>query len=173
MTLQAIPTLQTDRLILRAPQPEDHAVFAAFLASDATEHIGGTQTQAESWRYLCQVIGHWTMRGFGRWMVTLKDDDTAIGLVGLHQPFDWPEREIGWYIWSGTGQGYAREAGIAARDHAYNTLGWPTAMSMINPGNDASVRVAEAMGATRAPDYDHPRFGPLMIYRHPDPGGVI
>lgn len=167
-----IPTLETERLTLRAPRADDHEVFASFLASDATEHIGGPQTEAESWRNLCQVIGHWTMRGFGRWMVTNKGSDTAIGLVGLHQPIDWPDREIGWYIWSGNGQGFAREAGVAARQYAYNTLGWPAAMSMINPGNDASVRVAEAMGAVRAPDYNHPRFGPLMVYRHPNPEDV-
>ncbi len=164
-----IPTLETKRLILRAPGPQDHEVFAAFLASDATAHIGGKRDEPESWRYLCQVIGHWQMRGCGRWMVTLKGSDTAIGLVGLHQPLDWPEREVGWYVWSGTGKGYAREAGRAALHYAYDTLGWPTAVSMIDPGNDASVRVAEAMGAVREPDYEMPRHGPVMVYRHPAP----
>lgn len=167
MTLTTIPTLQTERLILRAPGPQDHAPFAAFLASDATKHIGGKRTEAESWRYLCEVIGHWSMRGFGRWMVTLKGSNDAIGLVGLHQPLDWPEREVGWYIWSGTGKGFAREAGRAALDYAYDKLGWTTAVSMIDNGNDASVRVAEAMGAKREPDYVHPKHGPLIVYRHP------
>jgi len=169
ITATTIPTLETERLILRAPGPQDHAPFASFLASDATRYIGGKQTEAEAWRYLCQVIGHWSMRGFGRWMVTLKGNDTAIGLVGLHQPLDWPEKEIGWYVWSGTGKGYAQEAGRAALVHAYEALGWTTAMSMINPGNDASVRVAKSMGAVREPDYKHPRHGSLMVYRHPGP----
>jgi RimJ/RimL family protein N-acetyltransferase len=163
--------LETDRLILRAPGPQDHEVFAAFLGSDATQYIGGKRTEEQSWRYLCEVIGHWTMRGFGRWMVTLKDDDTAIGLVGLHEPQGWPGQEVGWYIWSGTGKGkgYAREAGRAALDYAYDTLGWPTAISMIDMGNDASVRVAEAMGAVREADYDFPGHGPVMVYRHAAP----
>lgn len=163
------PTLTTDRLILRAPGPQDIGPFAAFYASEASHFVGGPLSEAEAWRSLCGVIGHWTMRGFGRWMVTRKGEDNAIGLVGLHYPWDWPEREIGWYIWDGNGQGYATEAGRAARDYAYGTLCWDTVMSMIAPGNDASVRVAQALGATRAPDYVHPRHGTLMIYRHPGP----
>ncbi|WP_299612985.1 GNAT family N-acetyltransferase [uncultured Tateyamaria sp.] len=164
-----IPTLTTERLILRAPGPQDIDPFAAFYATDASKHVGGPLNEAETWRYLCQVIGHWSLRGYGRWMVTRKDDDAAIGLVGLHNPYDWPEPEVGWYIWSGLGQGFASEAGRAARDYAYGTLGWTTVMSMIAPGNDASVRVAEAMGAVREQDHDHPRHGRLMIYRHPGP----
>ena len=167
--LTAIPTLETERLTLRAPAPQDHAAFAAFFASDATKHIGGKRTEAQTWRYLCEVIGHWQMRGFGRWMVTEKGSDEAIGLVGLHQPLDWPEAEVGWYIWSGTGKGYAREAGRAALRYAYDTLGWPTAVSIIDPGNDASVRVAEAMGAVREADHEHEGYGTVMMYRHPGP----
>ena len=102
-------------------------------------------------------------------MVTLKGSDEAIGLVGLHQPLDWPDREVGWYIWSGTGKGYAREAGRAALDYAYETLAWPTAISMIEPGNEASARGALAMGATREDDYDFPGHGPVWVYRHPRP----
>ena len=164
-----IPTLETARLTLRAPAQRDHDALAAFFASDATQYVGGKKTESQSWRYLCEIIGHWSMRGFGRWMVTQKGDDTAIGLVGLHYPHGWPDQEVGWYIWSGNGKGYASEAGRAARRYAYDTLGWTTAISMIDMGNDASVRVAEAMGATRATDFDYPGHGPVMIYRHPGP----
>ncbi len=169
MTVPAIPTLETERLILRAPGPQDIGPFADFYATEESAFVGGPMGKPEAWRYLCQVIGHWTMRGYGRWMVTRKGDDTAIGCVGLHNPLNWPEPEVGWYVWSGNGQGYASEAGRAARDYAYKTLGWTTLMSMIVPGNDASVRVATAMGAVRDPDWDHPDHGPLMIYRHPGP----
>ncbi|MEM7632575.1 MAG: GNAT family N-acetyltransferase [Pseudomonadota bacterium] len=169
MTAMVIPTLTTKRLVLRAPAPRDFDVFAAFYASDASKFVGGPMNEEDSWRYLAQVIGHWTMRGYGRWMVTQKGDDTAIGIVGLHNPHGWPEPEVGWYIWDGNGKGYASEAGRAARDYAYDTLGWTTVMSMIKPGNDASVRVATAMGAMRDADWTHPNAGPLMVYRHPGP----
>ena len=164
-----IPTLTTRRLVLRAPEARDHPPLAAFYQSEASRYVGGPMAPALSWRYLAEVIGHWTMRGFGRWIVERRDSPGAIGLVGLHHPLDWPEPEVGWSVWSGTGRGYASEAGRAARAHAYGTLGWRTLISLISPGNDASVRVAEAMGAARGDDYDHPRFGPLMTYRHPAP----
>ena len=167
-----IPTLTTDHLTLRAPAPRDVPAFAAFYASDAARYVGGPMNEAETWRYLCQVIGHWAMRGYGRWIVTLKDDDAAIGLVGLHNPLDWPEPEVGWYIWSGTGKGYATEAGHAARNYAYDTLGWTTAVSMIATGNDASVRVATQMGAAREDDFQHPVYGAMAVYRHPAPKGA-
>ena len=171
--LVAPPTLETERLILRAPAPQDLPAFAGFFATGPTQYVGGARTKAETWRYLCEVIGHWAMRGYGRWAVTTKDDDTAVGLVGLHNPLDWPEPEVGWYIWSGNGKGYASEAGRAARAYAYNTLGWRTIISIIAPGNDASVRVAERMGAQRDDDLDHPRFGPLMVYRHPGKDAIV
>ena len=141
--------METERLVLRAPGPQDLNAFAAFYASEDAQFVGGPMTKPETWRYLCQVIGHWTMRGYGRWMVTLQSDDTAIGLIGLHNPLDWPEPELGWYLWSGNGQGYATEAAIAARDYAYDTLGWSTVVSIIDQGNDASVNIAERMGAVR------------------------
>ena len=164
-----IPTLTTERLVLRAPRPDDLPAFAAFYASDAARFVGGPMEEWEAWRYLCQVIGHWAMRGFGRWMV--EAGGRPVGLVGLHEPLDWPETEVGWYAWE-TGKGYATEAGIAARDWAYRELGRTTLVSMIAPGNDASIRVAERMGAVRGPDYEHPRFGPLVFYRHPGPDAL-
>ena len=170
--LSAIPTLTTERLVLRAPRPEDVAPFARFYASDAARFVGGPKDEAMTWRYLAEVIGHWALRGFGRWSVERKDRPGAIGLVGLHEPLDWPEMEVGWYVWDGVGQGYASEAGRAARGHAYGKLGRTTLVSMIAPGNDASVRVAEAMGAQRGEDYRHPRFGTLMLYRHPGPDAL-
>ncbi len=164
-----LPTLTTDRLVLRAPAPRDLNAFAAFYASDAARFVGGPMTAAETWRYLCQVIGHWSMRGHGRWMVTTKDSDTAIGLIGLHHPLDWPEPEIGWYLWSGNGRGYATEAAFAARDYAYQTLAWTTLVSMIAPANNSSVKVATRMGATRDADHTFENGTTAMVYRHPGP----
>ncbi len=166
----AIPTLRTERLVLRAPTAADHPALAAFYETPASRFVGGPLAPPLSWRYLAEVIGHWHLRGFGRWIVERTDaPGRPVGLVGLHFPLDWPEPEVGWYVWDGTGRGYASEAGRAARAHAYGALGWSTLISMISPGNDASIRVAEAMGAAREDDFEHPRFGPLLVWRHPGP----
>ena len=165
-----IPTISTDRLVLRAPHVDDVPACAAFYASDAAEHVGGPLPAFEVWRYVAQVIGHWQMCGFGRWMVEEKGTPGAIGLVGLHNPLDWPEPEVGWMLWDGNGKGYATEAGLAVRTYAYQTLGLRTLISSISPGNTASIKVAERMGAHReAEDFEHPTFGSMAIYRHLPP----
>ncbi|SDZ43900.1 Protein N-acetyltransferase, RimJ/RimL family [Jannaschia faecimaris] len=163
-----IPTLATERLTLRAPRAEDVTPFAEFYASDAARYVGGPQAGWEAWRYLAGVVGHWAFRGFGRWIVTRKGDDAAIGLIGLHHPLDWPEPEIGWMLWA-NGQGYGIEAARAARDWAYGPGGMTTLISSIDGENKASIALAERMGARRDGAFQHPKFGELKIWRHPAP----
>ncbi|MEM9796780.1 MAG: GNAT family N-acetyltransferase [Pseudomonadota bacterium] len=163
-----IPTLTTERLTLRAPRAEDVGPFAAFYGSDAARFVGGPLAEWEVWRYLAEVVGHWAFRGFGRWIVTRAGDDTAIGLIGLHHPLDWPEPEIGWMLWA-TGQGYGTEAALAARDWAYGPGGMTTLISSIDPGNAASISLAERMGAKPDGAFTHPKYGELGLWRHPGP----
>lgn len=168
--LTAIPTLETDRLILRAPKAADVSPMAAFYKSEASVYVGGPQPEYETWRYLAQVIGHWQLKAFGRWIVTTHDDDRAIGLVGLHEPLDWPEPEVAWILWDGNGQGYATEAAKAARAYAYETLGLTTLVSCIDADNPASRAVALRLSAQRDPDdYVHPKYGSMQVWRHPSP----
>ncbi|MEM7490572.1 MAG: GNAT family N-acetyltransferase [Pseudomonadota bacterium] len=166
-----IPTLTTDRLILRAPRAEDVPPFAAFYASDAARFVGGPMPDWKVWRYLAEVVGHWTFRGFGRWIVTRRDDDVAIGLVGLHHPPDWPEPEIGWMLWE-TGQGLGTEAAYAARRWGYGPGGLPTLISSIDAGNARFIALAERMGARPDGSFAHPQYGSLDIWRHPAPSEV-
>ncbi|MEM6889566.1 MAG: GNAT family N-acetyltransferase [Pseudomonadota bacterium] len=165
-----IPTIETERLILRAPVEADVAPFAAFYASDASAFVGGPLPDYEVWRYVAQVLGHWALKGFGRWMVEEKATTGAIGLIGLHAPLDWPEPEVGWMLWSGNGKGYATEAAFAARAYAYEMVGLTTLISSISDGNENSMRVARRMGAVKEPeDYIHPKYGAMQIWRHPSP----
>lgn len=162
-----IPTLETERLTLRAPGPQDVEPFAAFFAQDASKPIGGPLDLPATWRMLAGIAGHWMLRGFGRWIVTWKGQDTAIGLVGLHHPADWPEPEIGWTVWGdGLGKGVAQEAAIASRTFGFNTLRLPTLISSCAPDNPRSALVAERIGATRDGSWTHPEFGSFDIWRH-------
>ena len=167
-----IPQLETKRLILRAPGPQDFGPFAEFYASPRANFVGGPLTAEAAWRMLAMEIGHWTLKGFGRWTVTLKGDeeDTAIGMVGLFEPEGWPEPEIGWDLFKGQeGKGYATEAGRAARSYAYDVLGWETAISLVKPTNTASARVAKRLGARMNGAFTHERHGTMQIWRHPGP----
>jgi len=46
-------------------------------------------------------------------------------------------------------RGYATEAARAVRDFAFGTLGLPRLVSLIQPGNRASERVAQKTGLTK------------------------
>jgi RimJ/RimL family protein N-acetyltransferase len=163
-----IPILETERLILRGPQESDFELLAAFYASPRSVTVGGPLTRELAWRALAQEAGHWTLRGFGRWTVTERTTGAAVGIVGLWHPEGFPERELGWDLFDGAqGKGYATEAGQAARDHAFETLGWDTLISLVKIGNDASAAVAQRLGAAPDGSFTHARFGTMTIYRHP------
>ncbi len=170
------PTVETQRLILRGPRMGDMPFWRAFLASDRAKFVGGTGTDdlAKSWRSFGHVAGMWALRGYGSFIITRKDDvETPLGMTGPWHPMEWPEPELGWTIWSpdAEGTGIAFEAATAARDFAFNTLGWKTAVSYIARDNHRSAALAERMGAVIDPNATQPDFddGPVHIYRHPAP----
>ncbi len=165
-----IPVLTTQRLTMRGPDARDIAPLKAFYASDRSKFVGGPMTGEQAWRQLGTEIGHWTLCGYGRWMVDVTATGQTVGMVGLWNPEGWPEPEIGWDLFDGAeGHGYATEAARAARAHAYDVLNWPTAISLVKPANTASAAVAARLGATPDGEIDHPRLGHLHIWRHPAP----
>jgi ribosomal-protein-alanine N-acetyltransferase len=165
-----IPTLTTERLTLRAPRLSDFEAHVAFKTSDRAAFVGGKTTAAEAWHHLCALIGQWQLRGYGRWMVTETATDRPMGVVGIHHPLDWPEAEIGWTVYAeGEGKGYACEAAKAARSYAYDTLGWSTIASFVNPDNARSVALAKRLGCRPDGIHQHELYGPLHIWRHPSP----
>jgi len=170
VALTGVPVLETARLILRAPQTADFEVFASYIASDRSRFTGGPITRELAWRAFCHITGHWVHRGYGPFVVAGADGQ-ALGTVGPFFPEGWPEPEIAWTIWTPTaeGKGYAHEAATAARRFAYQVLGWPTAISMIDPANDRSVTLARRMGCRPDGTFNHERFGLCHIWRHPDP----
>ncbi|WP_164860724.1 GNAT family N-acetyltransferase [Parasedimentitalea marina] len=165
-----IPTLSTPRLTLRAPEAGDFPDFAAFFASERSKFVGGPATEEQSWRMLATELGHWPLRGYGRWAVEETETGKLAGIIGLWFPKGWPEPELGWDLMNGfEGKGYATEAALAAREYAYETLGWTTTISLVAPANDGSRGVAKRMGATFDGMFDHERHGTLEIWRHPSP----
>jgi len=165
-----IPTLETERLILRGPAKQDADAYLKFFTSKRSVHVGGPLTQRLAWRMFAAEIGHWHIMGCGMWTVTAKGDDTALGLVGCWHPADWPEREIGWLLWqSAEGKGYAYEAACAARDFAFGALGWDTAVSYIESDNQRSIKLAERLGAKLDKTATYPDDKPGLVYRHPLP----
>ncbi|MGH1354680.1 MAG: GNAT family N-acetyltransferase [Thalassovita sp.] len=174
MSALNIPTLETDRLILRAPREEDVRAELDFYASDASRFVGGPMRPDQVWRQQATIMGHWLFRGYGYWAAVAKDTGAYLGRIGLWFPEGWPEREIGWTLLpAAQGNGYATEGGAALRQYAYETLGWDTAISLIAPENAASQAVARRLGARFETHLDHPRFGTVEIWRHIAPDAQL
>ncbi len=167
-----IPTIETRRLILRGPEPEDYPDFKATFSSYRARFMGGPLNEYEAWMLYAAEIGHWHIRGYGMWVIHDRQTEATYGMAGGWKPAKWPEAEIAWVIWPGAaGRGIALEATHAARCHFYKELGWPGAVSYIDPKNLDSIRLAERLGATRdktAPSVD----GNDVVYRHPSPAAL-
>lgn len=163
--------LTTERLTLRAPGPQDAEAIMAFYRSPRAAMAGGHVGARDALKLYMAVLGHWVHAGYGLWAVTLRGDDTILGLVGPYFPPGRPETEIGWLIFDGhEGKGYAHEAARAALDHARSTLGWTEIVHYIHPDNARSITLAERLGARLDPDAEPVRPGvPCAVYRQPRP----
>ncbi len=172
IALTGTPVLHTERLTLRAPCPADWPQWLAYFATERSQLSGGPLADDRAWRAFCHHIGHWVMRGYGSFIVTRKGSDTAIGLIGPYHPIDWPEAELGWALWNvaDEGKGLAYEAAAAARDHVFRDLGWPTAVSYIDPTNARSAALAKRLGAVLDPAARGPHPDDF-VFRHPAPVG--
>jgi len=171
--MTAIPTLETERLILRPNRAGDFEAYAAFYETERSRLRGGPKGRYEAWVQFAAEVGHWQLRGYGFWAVEDKATGAYCGQVGLWNPEGWPAPEVGWLVFAEhEGKGIAYEAACRARDHAYRTLGWPEVASCISDGNARSVALAERMGCRL--DRRHPRPGKpdALVYIHPKPKGA-
>ena len=154
--------IETERLLLRAWQLSDEAPFAALNADpEVTRYLRGPMRRDESDELLARIRGHWQEHGFGLYAVEVKDGGVFAGFVGLAVPSFLPDVlpavEVGWRLarehW---GKGYATEGARASLVHGFGPLGLRQIISIIDPRNTASVRVAERLEMTRGRDRIHP-----------------
>jgi RimJ/RimL family protein N-acetyltransferase len=157
------PTLETERLVLRAPVPEDAEALAPMYADpEVMRYVGDgrTLTRAETELSVKRMMERWDADGFGLFTTVCKNDDAVIGRVGLlvWNTATWQpttraaaagptEVEVGYTLgrdfW---GKGYATEAAGATRDYALEQLGADRLIALIIHGNTASENVARKLG---------------------------
>jgi RimJ/RimL family protein N-acetyltransferase len=156
--------LETDRLLLRAPVPEDADALAPMYADpEVMRYVGDgrTLTRGETERSVRRMIERWEADGFGLFTTVRKKDEVVIGRVGLlvwntetwkpttraAAPNGPTEVEVGYTLgrayW---GQGFATEAAGAVRDFALDELGADRLIALIIQGNMASENVARKLG---------------------------
>ena len=137
----ALAALNADPEVTRFLKPLDHA---------------GSLAQA------ARFAAHWDEHGFGLWAVVPREEGApCIGFAGLaiasFLPVILPAVEVGWRLapawW---GRGLATEAARASIAFGFERLGLRSIVSVIDPRNERSLRVAEKLGMRAAPDRVHP-----------------
>jgi RimJ/RimL family protein N-acetyltransferase len=147
---RSAPVLVTERLTLRMPRYEDFAHRLAFYASERAVWEGGPFTRAEAWRLFASEVGHWPLMGFGPFSIDLTATGAYLGEVGIYQPPNFPEPELGWFLVDGAeGKGIASEAARAVMVWARETFGWDHIDNYIEPGNARSIALGLRLGGAR------------------------
>ena len=150
-----IPTLETDRLVLRAARFDDFAPFAETRANpEVVRFIGGKPlSEEESWAKFLRSIGLWQFLGYGYWTAVERSSNKPIGEVGFGDfkrdmiPSVKGEPEIGWIIDpSAQGKGYASEAALAAVAWGDRHFKGLRMSCIIDAANEPSLRVAQKCG---------------------------
>ncbi len=150
-----VPTVETDRLILRGHRLDDFAdSLALWTDPESVRFIGGKpSTQEEVWARMLRYAGHWLLLGFGYWVVTDKVTGRFVGEVGFGnfkrdiEPSLDGMPEIGWVLAGDQhGRGYATEAAQAAIAWGETHFGPVRTACIIAPENGPSIRVAEKCG---------------------------
>ena len=142
--------LETDRLRLREIGPEDLDFLAELLGDpDVMRFYPDTLDRAATGRWLKRQLDRYRRDGHGFWMVEHRETGQAVGQVGLlnqHLGSDvYPEVAYLIHV-PYQRRGFATEAALAVRDHAFDVLGKPYVVSFIRPDNVPSQKVAWKLG---------------------------
>lgn len=149
------PLLETKRLRLRAHTLADFPTYCTLWADPAVmRFIGGKpNTAEESWARLLRNAGHWSLMGFGSWLVEERATGEFVGEVGLFnyqrmiEPPLGETPEIGWILSPAKhGHGYATEAVQAIISWGQERFAASELACLIHPENAASLHVAEKCG---------------------------
>ena len=163
-----IPTIETERLILRAFREGDLEDLATMYGDEEVmRHIGDGQpgNRMDTWRSMAMFLGHWELRGYGIWAAEERGSGRLLGRIGLFNPEGWLGLEVGWLLARDTwGKGFATEGGRAALRWAFETLDTDHVISIIRPDNVASRRVAEKLGGVVEREMDDLRGLPIVVY---------
>ena len=164
-----IPSIETERLILRPLALGDFDALAAFYASDRARFIGGPATRQQAWGKFLSFLGTWALRGYGMFAIEEKGSRAFVGRIGHQWHQAVPEVEMAWSLIDGfEGRGYATEAGRAARDWAFRTHGIDASISLIAAENAPSLALARRLGCVReAQDFTYPDGHVVQVWRHP------
>ncbi|MGF1480775.1 MAG: GNAT family N-acetyltransferase [Cyanophyceae cyanobacterium] len=142
--------METLRLALRYFEEQDLDSLSAILADPEVMQFSavGPMARAQTQEFLREILASYQQQGYGLYAATHQEQQ-LIGYCGLiRQVVDGnQEIEVGYrlarFYW---GKGLATEAATAVRDYGLHQRGFKRLISMIDPNNYRSIRVAEKIG---------------------------
>lgn len=160
-------TLQTDRLLLRAVQPGDAALYTLFADSKVMRFWlkGRTLSAPEVGDFLAGKSSE--KDEYGASTVVEKSSQDVIGLTGIVPCYylDTDDFEFGWgLVPRAWGKGYATEMSRAQLAHCFTALKLPRLLTLAHPDNTASWRVLEKLGMTLIDNVSTKDRGPRRVY---------
>lgn len=142
--------LETPRLLLRNTQTGDiPALVKMWTDPDVTRFMGGPRNADWLAQNFAEDADNPDPLQYDQWPVIEKVSGEVIGYCGLLDKEVEGRAEIELvyaFMPSAWGKGYAVEIAQSLRDHATRHLGLRRLIALIEPGNAASVRVAERAG---------------------------
>lgn len=159
--------LVTTRLRLREYTERDLDELTTMFGDEETMRFyPRPKTRGEAHDWIEWNLRLYTERGFGLWVMEAIASSEFVGDCGLTpQTVEGvADIEVGWHtkraFWS---QGFATEAALACRDLAFAQFGLNRLISIIDPENLASRRVAEKIGMRQEKIALHEDY-PCVIY---------
>jgi ribosomal-protein-alanine N-acetyltransferase len=141
---------RTDRLFLREFTRDDLEPLTAMHLDPEVCRFIGLRTPEQTRDELMKWIAAYSSLGFSKWAVVLRETGELIGRCGMTpEEYDGgiSEPELGWtFARAHWGNGYATEAAAAAMKHGFGDLQLRRIISLIDPQNLPSERVAMRIG---------------------------
>jgi RimJ/RimL family protein N-acetyltransferase len=175
--------LETERLVLRMPRLDDADAFAEYLADPkAMRFLGGETVPRDQAPAVVQKwLRRWEANGLGPFAIERRDDGRVVGRAGIivWDTRDWrnstfgdagehAQPELGWALMRAYwGNGYATEGARAVREWARRERDIGRLISLINPDNIQSQRVAERLGAQPAETVTLSGSHAAVVWVHP------
>jgi RimJ/RimL family protein N-acetyltransferase len=144
----SVPTVLTERLILRCWRPSDIDPYAAMNADEETMRwLNGTASRTSTESIVIHLAGMWIMLGYGMWAVEDRESGEFLGRAGTYYADGWPGIEVAVSIrrdrW---GQGLGSEAIRAALDFGFDHLEVDELITATHQRNVGMNAIARKLG---------------------------
>jgi RimJ/RimL family protein N-acetyltransferase len=176
------PSIETERLVLRAHRPADLPDCAAMWGDPAVaRYIGGRPfTREQTWHKMLRYAGLWSLLGYGYWAIEEKATRRFAGELGFADfkrdidPSFADVPEIGWALGVfAQHRGFASEAVRAAVAWSDASIAAARTMALIAPDNAASIRIANANGYSEIGRFSYAGAAVAVFGRPAGPGASV